>query len=348
LPSIDAKCGQPDTGSVGTPINRKGDECLSVCDSTWVTYSTINHAGSTYTWTVTGSATVIPSVTNSIQVYWTGVGTGLVSVTETNVQGCIGSNSLCVKIVAKPNASFTTMPAASGGTVNACLNQTIQFINTSTIGGGSPFFSYTWVWGDGGITTLPGNTSGNSTHSYGGSGTYNVMLIVENECHCKDTAFITVIVSSDPGPDIQCVSTVCPGTQVTYTTSVVCPSYLWTVVNGTIIGSNTNQTVTVQWGTTGPGYLTLQTVGCPGTCPSPTTVIVPIITPSATITGKNLVCQFDCENYHLDCTIPVDSIIWTVPPGITLIGNPTNMHDIKLCFFSTTFTSGCDNSNLFS
>jgi hypothetical protein len=69
------------------------------------------------------------------------------------------------------------MPAASGGIVNACLNQTIQFINTSTIGGGSPFFSYTWVWGDGTSTTLPGNTNGNSSHAYSVAAAYNVMLI---------------------------------------------------------------------------------------------------------------------------------------------------------------------------
>lgn len=339
VPSLNTNCSKPDTNS-GTASGDKRDDCLSVCDSTWVTYSVINQPGSTYVWTITGSAIVIPSVTNSIQVYWTGVGTGQVTVTETNAQGCIGTNILCVKIVAKPNASFTTMPAASGGIVNACLNQTIQFLNTSTIGGGSPFFSFTWVWGDGGMTTLPGNTSGNSSHSFAVAGTYNVMLIVENECHCKDTAFITVVVSSDPGPDIECVSTVCPGTQVTYTTSVVCPSYLWTAINGTIIGSNTNQTVTVQWGTTGPGYLTLQTVGCPGTCPSPTTVIVPIITPSATITGKNLVCLYDCEEYQLDCSIPVDSIVWTVPAGVTIASSTTNVHKVKFCFYTPSFTSG--------
>jgi hypothetical protein len=339
LPNIDAKCGQLDTGGA-TGQKRDGDNCLSVCDSTWVTYSTINNPGNTYVWAITGSAIIIPSVTNSIQVYWTGVGTGLVTVTETNAQGCIAMNSLCVQIVAKPNASFATMPAASGGIVNACLNQTIQFINTSTIGGGSPFFSYTWVWGDGTSTTLPGNTNGNSSHAYSVAAAYNVMLILENDCHCKDTAYVTVIVNSSPGPDIQCVSTVCPGTSVTYTTSVVCPNYLWTVANGTIVGSDTSPTVTVIWGATGPGYLTLQTLGCTGTCPSPTTVVVPIITPSAAITGKNLVCQYDCETYHLDCTIPVDSIIWTVPAGITLIGNPTNMHDINLCFYAPSFTTG--------
>lgn len=343
LPSFVALCGAQDSigkggGSAGK--DRKRDECLSVCDSTWVTYSVINHPGSTYSWQVLGSATVIPSVTNSIQVKWTGVGSGSIKVTETSVYGCLGIDELCVVVVAKPNASFTSLPAAVGGIINACLNQTIQFINTSNAGGGSPLWTHTWVWGDGNTTVLSGAGSGNASHQYAAAGSYNVMLIVENECHCKDTAFVKVVVDNKPGPDIQCVSTVCPGTTVTYNTNAVCPNYLWTVINGTIIGSATNQTVTVSWGASGPGYLTLQTIGCSGTCTAPTTVVVPIIPSVATISGKPLVCEFECEEYRISCTIPIDSIKWTVPAGVTIITDSINVNVIKVCFYNPLFTSG--------
>lgn len=342
LPSFVALCGTQDSirkgGSAGQ--DRKGDECLSVCDSSWVTYTVINHPGSSYLWQITGSATVIPSTSNTIQVMWTGIGSGSIKVTETSVQGCIGTDELCVVVVAKPNASFTSMPAAVGGVINACLNQSIQFINTSNTGGGSPLWTYTWVWGDGNQTVLNGSGSGNTSHSYSVANTYNVMLIVENECHCKDTAFVKVIVDNKPGPDIQCVSTVCPGTTVTYNTGAICPNYLWSVINGSIIGSNTNQTVTVTWGSTGPGYLTLQTIGCTGTCTSPTTVVVPIIPSVATISGKPLVCEYECEEYRISCTIPIDSIKWNVPAGVTIITDSINVNKIKVCFYNPAFTSG--------
>ncbi|MBK7957292.1 MAG: PKD domain-containing protein [Bacteroidetes bacterium] len=348
LPSTMTKCGTQDTSKQGTAgQDRKGNECLSVCDSTWITYSTINHPGSTYAWVITGSAIVIPSVTNSIQVYWTGVGAGTVRVTETSAQGCIGINELCVVIVAKPNASFTTMPVASGGIVNACLNQTILFNNTSTTGGGSPFWNYTWVWGDGTSTSLNGLTNGNATHSYSIANTYQVMLIVENECHCKDTAFVTVIVDAKPGPDIECVSTVCPGATVTYKTNAICPNYLWTAINGTIVGSNTNQTVTVTWGAVGPAYLTLQTLGCGATCASPTTVEIPIIVPNALIKGPNLVCFGDCKKFKISCTIPVDSIKWNLPPGLTFNSDSINVNEIEVCFNNPSFTSGLITVNYF-
>jgi len=342
LPSLVTLCGSQDSirKQGGTPQRKDGNECLSVCDSTWITYSVINHSGSSYAWTVTGSATVVPSVTNTVQVYWTGVGTGAIKVIETNAFGCIGQDELCVVIVAKPNASFTTMPAASGGVVNACLNQNIQFINTSNAGGGSPLWTYTWVWGDGSSTVLTSPTTGNATHSYIAANSYQVMLIVENECHCKDTAFIKVVVDSKPGPKIECVSTVCPNTTVTYNSVSTCPNYLWTVINGSIVGSNINQTVTVNWGTVGPGYLTLQTIGCAGTCTSPTTVVVPIVSPVATITGKSLVCDYDCEEYSISCTIPLHSIVWSAPAGVTITSDSIDVNKIKVCYNNTSFTSG--------
>ena len=83
---------------------RDGLECLPVCDSTWITYSTPNIAGSTYTWIVDGSATYTLSTTNEQMVYWTGVGVGGVKVIETSIYGCVGETEICVEIVPKPNA----------------------------------------------------------------------------------------------------------------------------------------------------------------------------------------------------------------------------------------------------
>lgn len=344
LPSVMVGCGGGGTdGSAGGPQGRKDDECLNVCDSTWVTYTTPNNPGSTYTWTITGSATFTPSVTNSITVYWTGPGNGSVQVTETNANGCVGTDIVCVKVVAKPHALFTSLNPIVGGVIQACMGQTIQFVDQSYPGAGTPLASWQWIWGDFSAPTsgsYPG--SANATHSYNSAGLFQVLLIVENECHCKDTFMMTVNVSSNPGPEIFCISTVCPDAVVTYHTNPACPTavYDWSVTNGTIIGDSTDSVVTVMWGSTGPGIITLSITGCGGLCTTPTSVFVPIIVPNAVITGKPLVCFGECVTYHISCDIPIDSIIWHAPPGVTLVTDTINVHEIQLCFYNPSFTSG--------
>ncbi len=152
---------------------------MSVCDSTWVTYSVMDNVGSTYSWSVAGSATIIPYTSNTFQVMWTGAGAGVVKVTETSIYGCEGKDELCIKVVENPNALIDALPAPVSGLLTACLGQEIIFINNSNDGGGSPLWSYTWVWGDGTQTALDASTDGNTTHEYTSSGSYTVLFIVE-------------------------------------------------------------------------------------------------------------------------------------------------------------------------
>jgi PKD repeat protein len=342
LPSVMVGCGGSDHSAGGGPQGRKGDECLNICDSTWITYSTPNNVGSTYSWVISGIAIFTPSITNTITVMWTGAGSGSVQVTETNAKGCLGTDQVCVKVVAKPHALFTSLNTPVGGIINACKNQPIQFIDQSTQGAGTPLLSWEWQWGDASTTAGSYPGSADATHSYASGGTYQVLLIVENECHCKDTFTRNVQVSSTPGPDIFCISTVCPDAVVTYHTNTACPTavYHWSVTNGTIQGDSTDSVVTVMWGTNGPGILTLAVTGCGSICTTPTNVFVPIIVPNAQITGKPFVCLGECVKYHISCDIPIDSIIWHVPPGVTLTTDTVNVHEVMICFYNSTFVSG--------
>lgn len=337
LPNLSSSCvnGRDNSG------RKRELDCFAVCDSTWVTYSTLNNAGSTYTWVVTGSATYTTSTTNEQSVYWTGTGVGEIQVIETTSAGCIGEATICVEIVANPSADVSALPSPVSGTIDACLNQDILFLNNSTIGDGSDFWSYTWLFGDGTTEEIDATTAnGNTSHAYSTPGTYTVTFIAENECHCKDTAYLTVVVSADPGPEISCVSTVCPGTQVTYSTNSGCATYLWTAINGTIVGDSTNSTVTVEWGSTGPGYLSVEVTGCAGVCTSPVWTEVPIIPVSADIMGPTLVCHGSCEEYSITCDIPIDSIVWHAPPGVTIVSDSIDKHRFTLCFYDNTFDSG--------
>ena len=163
------------------------------------------------------------------------------------------------------------------------------------------------------------------------------MLIVENQCHCKDTAKVTVIVANSVGPEIFCISTVCPGTTVTYHTNAHCGNYSWSVVNGVPVGPLTDSVFTVQWGSNGPGIVSLS-VNCPGFCPATTSVLVPIIPPNATINGPALVCQGDCDTYSITCDIPLDYIKWHFPPGVFVTTDSVNVHEVTVCFFGTNIS----------
>lgn len=321
--------GNPDGGGAG---------CEQACDSSWVTYQTPLNPGSTYTWTISGSSTYTTSG-NSVDVYWTGPGIGTVTVTETNAFGCVGEAEICIEIIENPNAKFSTLPDDLYGTVTVCLDQDVFFFNQSDDGGGSDLESYEWIFGDGNSESYFAPDSGHTSHSYNTPGTYTVYLVVTNECGCKDTAQITIEVLSDPGPDIFCISTVCPGSVMTYSTNADCPNYQWsTNANGTILGSSTGNTVSVQWGSTGPAILTLDTDSCGGYCPVPTNVVVPLIPTTANISGDSLVCQYSCNTYKITCDIPVDSIIWHIPPGFTAIGDTINVHEITLCSGSGSYS----------
>lgn len=327
-PSYTTGCG----GRKGSPQGDKED-CIVACDSTYIKYTTPLHSGSTYTWNVTGSANYSSSG-NTITVYWTGIGNGSIKVTETNAWGCSKTVEICVQIVGKPQAAFTTLPGLTGLVVNACKNQVIQFIDQSSAGLGSPINSWSWYFGDGGNAFYSAPGIGNTSHAYASAGTYTAMLVVENQCKCKDTAYVTVVVSPSVGPEIFCISTVCPDATVTYTTNASgCNNYNWSVTNGTILGSNTDSTVTVLWGSTGPGSITLS-VNCPGFCNAPTTVFVPIITPNATINGPSQVCFGECYVYHISCDIPIDSIVWHFPPGVSIITDTVNVHEVQVCYYA--------------
>lgn len=310
--------------------------CFAACDSTWMTYTTPANPGSTYVWTV-GSAGVMIANGNSVQVYWTTLGEHTLSVQETSAYGCVGIAEQCIKVVASPNAQFSTMPAAGSlGTV-ACLGQEVLFVDQSNAGGGTPLQALYWDFGDGttAVQSYPADEA--ASHAFSDSGQYLVTLVAVNACGCKDTFKQWVMVSGMPGPDIFCISTVCGGSTQQYYTDADCNGYNWSATGGQITQGVNDSLITVQWGQTGPFYLTLG-VNCAGYCPAATTVEVPVIGSNSNIEGPSAVCYGDCYSYHLDCDIPVDSIVWHFPVGVTVMSDTINEHSVKVCFYQQNLT----------
>jgi PKD repeat protein len=310
-------------------------DCFVACDSSVVVYSTPLNPGSTYTWTVVGANSFTPSG-NTVSVYWGSPGNGLITVTETNVFGCTNTFEKCVEIIESPDAFFTSVPPAVAGIINICAGQGIQFYDASTGSISSPLMDWFWDFGDGGTST-----DKNPYHVFA-PGSWTVTMYVENECHCKDSFTVKVVVSSDPVPIIQCVSTVCAnGSDDYYVDAAMfgCPGaiYNWTVSPGGTITSLMpyGPHIQVQWGASGPGVVSLQIIGCGG-CPSTASVVVSIISPTTTINGPNPACQFSNAIYSIP-NMSGSTYTWSVTGGFIVNGQGTEQIEVNW-FGGTTGT----------
>lgn len=315
------------------PGQKDTAECILACDSSIVVYSTPNNPGSSYTWTVIGAISVTPSG-NTVTVYWGSPGAGLIRVQETNANGCVNTAEKCITIIESPDAAFTSFPPIINGVITVCLGQTVQFYDASTGSPSSPLMDWYWEFQDGSGET---STDKNPTHTFNNPGSYQVVMWVENECHCKDSFVVKVDVMDLKVPEIVCKSTVCAGGNDTYSTPSGCPSavYNWTVTNGTIIGPSNGPSIQVQWGTTGPGTVSLSITGCEsdGLCPGTATVVIPIITSTTTISGPDPACYLANATYSIP-NMPGSYYTWTITNGFIIAGQGTEQVDVQ--WFSGT------------
>lgn len=312
--------------------------CFVACEHSYVTYCVMNNPPNTYSWTVIGGTIIGRSTLPCITVQWGAMGTGQITVLETDTNGCAGKDERCVKIIASPVASFTV-------TNSTCKNVTISFNNTST---GAT--SYLWNFGDGNTSTLQF-----PTHSYSVAGPYTVTLVVYNACGCSDSATQVVTVSDLVGPNIECPATVCDFAKECYSTTYAppgCPNpvYNWIVTGGTILGPSSGTGLTsicVQWGSGPQGTVSLFVSGCPpGTyCPDTTTAIVPIISNNGPISGPITVCTGSASVYTLPLW-PGTYYSWTASCGTIVAGQNSNSIQVLWPSFPVSCTISATWNNI--
>jgi hypothetical protein len=126
--------------------------------------------------------------------------------------------------------------------------------------------SYSWT-GPNGFTSTDQNPVINDVTA-AAAGTYT--LTVTNSFGCTSSTTVDVVVNPLPTPEITASQDpVCENTgTVTYTTPLVgCNTYVWTVsAGGTIIGSNTGNSIVVQWTTSGTKTVTVTETMCNTGC----------------------------------------------------------------------------------
>ncbi len=149
----------------------------------------------------------------------------------------------------KPN----TIVADAGSNQAICAGQSVVIGGNPTASGGAAPYIYSWTP----TTGLNDATLANPTASP--TTTTTCTVEVTDATNCKKTAQVTVTVNPLPAVSISGDDPVNVGTTYTYTatTDANNPSYLWSVTNGAINGSNIESTVNVAAGSVGTMVINL-------------------------------------------------------------------------------------------
>jgi len=230
--------------------------------------------------------------------------------------GVSDSTTMTIIVNPAPTVSFTS------SATSVCPGIPVTF--TSTTSGGVPgAITYTWAFGDGGISTLS-----TPVHSYGTPGTYNITLTATNSKGCVASltvpSYITVFKA--PVADFGAVSTtLCkPPSLATFTnlsSGTPALTYSWDMGDG---GTSTLVTPTHSY--TASGSYTVQLIttdgnGCKDTISKPAYINVGTMT--AAFTAPTTICANSMTNFP-NTSSPHISSDWSYGDGGTDITEDGN------------------------
>ncbi|MFA6515678.1 MAG: gliding motility-associated C-terminal domain-containing protein, partial [Bacteroidia bacterium] len=287
----------------------------TVCAFREYTYSTNAFAGHTYLWNVTGGTILGSNSDTVIHVKWNVGGSGSIRITQTNSSICDSSLVRTISIQSIPQ------PSISGDTLVCVNNHALYTTNTN------PGYTYQW-------SVTGGDIVGSSTDStveikWGilTSGTISVKQI--NASGCDSTVTTTIHIQPTPGANLSGPTTVCEYKHYTYHTN---PSpghtYYWSAIGGTIIGSNTDTVVHINWNTKGNGVVSVSQTNslfCDSTFYQNITIKP---TPVPEITGITTVCEFKQYAYSTSFD-SADFYFWNVTGGVIVGSNTESLVIVK-------------------
>jgi PKD repeat protein len=321
------------------PENINGDP--DVCATSTHTYSVTSRSGSTYNWSIPGGAAISGDPTAaSITVIFGNVG-GTISVSETNIAGCVTNhNPLTVNVRPLPTAVIS-----GGGTICEGSAATVSV----ALAGTGPF---TFTYAINGVSQAPVNAaSGPYVINATQSGTYTIVNITD-ATNCTNSGVGSALVTyyMRPTGTLSGGAEFCRGGRTLLTMVFTgTPPYTFTYSDGTNSLTvpnypNSVYTVTVSPLVSSVYTLTELTDGhtCSGALSgsAPVTVNIP---PALTINGTNLTCNNDntgAVNMTVTGTGPF-GYYWTGPDGF--IANTRDLAGLKAGTYSVTVTDtkGC-------
>ncbi|HVN57340.1 MAG TPA: hypothetical protein VMT63_03495, partial [Bacteroidales bacterium] len=297
------------TSAPGTDNQTK---CISTA-ITSITYATTGATGATFTALpagVTGNWAA-----NVVTISGTPTASGTFNYTVTLTGGC-GGGTATGTIVVNATNTITLTSAVGTDNQNACQNVAITNITYATTGATGA-----------NVTGLPAGVTGSwaaNVVSIAGSptatGTFNYTVTLTGGCGAV-SATGKIIVSANPAPVITGSNAVCPNASgIVYSTPLVAGhTYLWAVTGGSISGSATGNTVTINWGAAGIGTLTVtetNATGCVTTTPTYNVTKADVTPPTAVCknatiyvdnTGNVTLAVTDVDNGSTDNCDPAPS-----------------------------------------
>ncbi|MBL7858348.1 MAG: gliding motility-associated C-terminal domain-containing protein [Cyclobacteriaceae bacterium] len=295
----------------------------SVCSGvTGVVYTT--EAGqSNYSWIVSAGGTITAGGTatdNTATVTWNTSGPQTVSVSYTDVNGCVPASATVLNV----NVNSILAPTLTGSNA-VCVGTTGEIYTTDA--GQS---NYTWVVSAGGTITAGGTATDNTvtvTWSTAGPQTVSVTYTDINGCSVPAPTILNVSVGTVPIPTLAGSITECEGvTGVIYATDIGQSNYTWAIsAGGTITagGSATDNTVTVTWATAGPQTVSVNytSSGCTAATPTVLNVTVNAL-PVPTLTGLASAC-IGAANVTYTTEAGQSNYGWVISAGGTVTAGGT-------------------------
>ncbi len=258
------------------------------------------------------------------------------------------TNLACPDTLMNPITVFP-MPVANFGFTPICLNQPMNFTDSSTVSSGS-IASRSWNFGDGGAL----NITQNPAHIYASPGTYTVSLIVTTNNGCKDTIAKSVVVHPLPVAQFSTVN-VCDNNKAQFTdlssipASDILQSWTWNFGDGSPL--NTNQSIIGGYLYANPGSYNVQllVVSNFGCFDFITKIIIVHPNPVANFNNTS-VCNGNATQFTNSSTIASGSIStwsWNFGDGspLNITQNPSHLYasagiyQVTLITHSTNF--GC-------
>lgn len=300
------------------------ENCRVVCGGSLAFYDAIGFSTSTFSWDVVG-ATNTTQVGNGIEVEWPDEGFGSISLTEETDAGCIESTFTCIEILAKPSLEIIQLNNQIALS-SVCQNQNIYLEAQSDQGA-----DFLWTSSDG-----QSSDGSLATFSFPNTGTYTVQVLAITECVCEVQTEITINVIDFVSPIIDCIGTVCPGTEATYYAGDICAVYDWQISgNGSIIegGTSIDNYLTVNWSNGPTGFVSLTTSSCedPNICTQPAVEIIPIMDPNTSIQGPTEVCSDQKSTYYVP-NLEGTSFNWSISGGNGSIIAGQGSNEIKVAW----------------
>jgi PKD domain/PKD-like domain/Secretion system C-terminal sorting domain len=279
-------------------------------------YSTPLIVGHTYNWTVTGGVISGSSTNNSVTINWGAAGGGTIILKETITA------STCFVTTPTYNVIINNLPVpVVTGLSTVCALQTGVTYSTPNVPGNS----YTWAVSGGSIVSGIGTSAITVNWGSGASGSVAVTEFIPSSSCITTTAPYSIIINPIPSPVITGSNNVCANElgKIYSTPFVVGNAYSWTVTGGTINGSSTGNSISVDWGSAGPGTVkVIETAGCFTTTPIYNVTINSI--PAPLITGSATACANQSGVIYSTTNVVGNSYFWSVSGGAITAGAGTN------------------------